>query len=296
MPPKNFYGVILAFQASAKYEALAQNTKVGYNYVLRLAGHPDILGALHPAAIRPSLVQLFLDGLSERPAVQRRALVALKSLENWAVVRDILPRPITTGCETVGGEGAREPWSDAHILLAEQHARPDLARMVTLAANTGQRGGDLVRMRWGDIEAYKSHPGINLRQEKTGRSLWIPFTQELIEKMNTWERQPGFICLMHNGRPWSRPRLSRDWWREIQKNESLAPLKAAKLSFHGLRASAVIRLRRAGCSEGEIASMVGMSVPMVSRYCRRSEQKDNALAALARLDRSADVIPLKDRR
>jgi integrase len=168
--------------------------------------------------------------------------------------------------------------------------------MVTLAANTGQRGGDLVNMRWTDIENYKGHAGINVTQQKTGKVLWVPFTQQLIEKMNAWERRLGFIVTKRNGEPWTRPHLSQEWWKELQKNESLAPLKAAKLSFHGLRASAVIRLRRAGCTEGEIASMVGMSVPMVSRYCRRSEQKDNALAALARLGTAgeqAKVIPFK---
>ncbi len=305
MQPKNFYGVILAFQASAKYEALANNTKVGYAYVLRLAGHPDVMGSLQTGALRPALIQQFLDGLSERPAIQRRALVALKSLESWAVVRDLLPRTITAGCETVGGGGAREPWSEDQIMLAENSARSDLARMVTLAGNTGQRGGDLVRMRWGDLETYKGHPGINVTQEKTGKILWVPFTQELIRAMDTWERpktKDGItkiddpIVTRLDGSPYTRPMLSDEWWKECRRNAALAPLLASRLSFHGLRASAVIRLRRAGCSEGEIASMVGMSIPMVSRYCRRSEQRDNALAALARLgtsDEQAKVIPFK---
>ena len=286
MQPKNFYGVILAFQASAKYEALA--AKYEGRIRLRSATWPDIqmsLGHYHRHELRPSSFSNFLMVLPERPAVQRRALVALKSLESWAVVRDMLPRAITTGCETVGGEGANEPWSDATYCYLPSNMRPALILPVWLhwrqirasvVATWCECGGRILKL-------IKGHPGINVTPGKDRQSpLGSVHRKSSIEKMNTWERRPGFIVTKRNGEPWTRPHLSQEWWKELQKNEALAPLKAAGLSFHGLRASAVIRLRRAGCTEGEIASMVGMSVPMVSRYCRRSEQKDNALAALAR--------------
>jgi predicted transcriptional regulator len=53
-----------------------------------------------------------------------------------------------------------------------------------------------------------------------------------------------------------------------------------------MRATAVVRLRRASASTGEIADMVGMSEPMVNRYCRFSVQRDNALAAVHFLDKT----------
>jgi predicted transcriptional regulator len=61
------------------------------------------------------------------------------------------------------------------------------------------------------------------------------------------------------------------------------------LHLHGLRGTAVVRLRRVGASIPEITSMVGMSQAMVERYCRFSVQRENALAAVERLD-SARVI------
>jgi hypothetical protein len=50
------------------------------------------------------------------------------------------------------------------------------------------------------------------------------------------------------------------------------------------RLVACVRLRRLGRSEAEIRAMVGLSLPMVSRYCRLSVQKENAMAAVLRLD------------
>jgi integrase len=211
---------------------------------------------------------------------------AIKSLEKWAIVRDLLPCPITLGTEAPGGTGGHVPWTDEHVALAEQNTKPHLARAITLAANTGQRGSDLVRMGPTDLETYKGRAGINVRQVKTGLVIWIPLTQELAAVIGSWERRPGPFILKEDGQPMTRPQLSDQWLRERDSNPALAPLAAAELSMHGLRATAVVRLLRAGASTLQIANMVGMSEPMVKRYARFSVQRENALAAVVYLDRT----------
>jgi integrase len=287
LTPDCFAAVIRKFMASAKFTQLARATQSNYGHVFRLAERPDVLGAVSVDEMRPSLVQGFLDGFSDRLAMQKVAQTAIKSMEKWAIVRDLLPYPITTGTEAPGGDGGNEPWSDEQVELAERHARPDLARMVTLAANTGQRGSDLVKMRWTDIEEHEGRTGINVVQRKTGLVIWIPMTQELMAAVRGWERRPGFMILKPDGQPFSRPDLSNHWYRHRDTNPALAPLAEIGLSMHGLRATAVVRLRRAGASTGQIADMVGMSEPMVNRYCRFSKQRENALAAVHYLDGTA---------
>lgn len=49
----------------------------------------------------------------------------------------------------------RRRWTDAQVALAEKCFRSDLARAITLGANTGQRISDLVRMCWTDIETFR---------------------------------------------------------------------------------------------------------------------------------------------
>src|SRR5215813_4398439 len=191
----SFAEVIRAYLASPKYDALAKSTRVSYGYLLGLAERPDTLGAYPVDVIRPALVQAFLDGLADRPAQQKNAQTALKAVEKWALVRDLLAHPITMGTEAPGGTGAYEPWTDEQVELAERCCRPHLARVITLASNTGQRGSDLVKMAWSDIEEYDGRPGINVTQKKTGLKIWIPFTQELIRAIATWERRPTFILL-----------------------------------------------------------------------------------------------------
>src|SRR5262249_13622902 len=157
--------------------------------------------------------------------------------------RDKIPYPITTGIEIEGEAGGHEPWTDEQVAFAEANARRDFARVITLAANTGQRGSDLVRMRWTDIEEYEGRPGIKVTQQKTGRQLWVPFTQELQTKIATWERRPGFILLKPSGLPWSsRNELSVRW---VQERGHLGP-SVANCVLHGLRGTACVRLLRAG--------------------------------------------------
>ena len=280
-----FAAVIRAFMMSPKFEALARSTRANYGYLLRIAELPESLGAVPVDEMRPALTQAFLDGFADRPAAQKKAQVAIKSLERWALVRDLLPRPISTGTEAPGSEGGHMPWTDEQVEYAEQHARPHLSKIITLAANTGQRGSDLVRMRWSDIENVDGRPGVNVIQVKTGLRLWVPFTTALQTAMATWERRPGFILVKPDGRPFIRQQVTDLWIRERQR-EALAPLRDAGLVLHGLRGTAVVRLRRAGATIPQITDMVGMSAPMVARYCRYSVQKENALAAVHILDRT----------
>lgn len=282
-----FASVIRAFLASKKFADLAESTQWGYRHALKLAEHPESLGPVPVDELRPALVQAFLDGLADRPAAQRTAQTAIKSLEKWAIVRDLLPQQISLGTEAPGSDGGHVPWTDEQVAYAEATAPPHISRVITLAANTGQRGSDLVKMRWTDIEDFDGQPGINVLQVKTGLQIWVPLTAALRSVLGTWERRPGFLILKEDGHPFTRQQLSNQWLRLRDTNPAFADHRAGSLVIHGLRGTAVVRLRRAGASIPQIGDMVGMSGPMVARYCRFSVQRENALAAVYLLDRTA---------
>lgn len=264
----------------------SDSTKDAWGRELRFMSRPDCLGALSRQEIRPALVQAFFDGIADRPGKQASALAALRQLEKWAVVRELLPRQITIGIEIQKSDGGHTPWSDAQVELAELHARPDIARAITLGANTGQRGSDLVRMGPTDMETVDGLDGINVRQQKTGREVWVPITSTLAKAMAQWDRRPGPFLVRPDGRAWTRKALYAAWVYERDTNPKLAPLKAAGLVPHGLRGHACVRLSRAGANTRQISDMVGMSEEMVKRYTRLSDQKANATAAVLHLERT----------
>jgi len=280
-----------AFKQSAKFKGYSGATQALWGRELDFACRPNCLGAVPLDMIRPSLVQGYLDAWDDKPGKQAAALAAFHALEKWAVVRDLLPKPTTLGVETGRPEGGHVPWTDAQVELGERHARADLARVITLGANTGQRISDLVRMGPTDVETFRGIDGINVTQKKTGRQVWVPILSTLAAAMATWEPRPGPFLIRRDGRPWASEHLTDAWDYERKHNRELAELERAGLVLHGLRGHACVRLYRSGAKTRQVSDVVGMSEPMVARYTRLSVQRENASAAVLHLERT-----IKERR
>jgi integrase len=292
----SFAALVRAYLASPIFEGYEEATRSLWARYLRLAAEPDRLGAVSLQTIRPALVQAYIDGLAGKPGKQRATRAALKQIEAWAIVLDHLPRPITTGVRIQKSDGGHTPWSDHHVELVERHGREDMRRMVVLGANTGQRGSDLVRMGWSDIETYRGVRGIHVKQKKTGREVWIPITKHLADEMATWERKPGPFLRKLDGALWTREHLHHAWVRHRDSNPELELLSREGLVPHGLRGHACVRLLRIGANTRQISDWVGMSEQQVKGYTRFSDQRDNAIAAVFLLDGTKAEQPFDKRR
>lgn len=284
--PGTFSAVIRAYYASPDFKSLAPSTQENYRKVLRFADVEEGLGGCSVQVIRPSVIQGFLDGLSHKPGTAVNAKTALSAVERFAVVRDLVEHPFMTGTRVQKSETGHEPWPFEMIALAEQKARHGLGRAVTLAFHTGQRGSDTVRMCPTDIEE-KVDPvtgatmrGINVRQQKTDVRLWVPILPDFEAIMASWKRRPGQFLRKRDDTPYTREELSCAWNNELKNNKELKPIADAGLVLHGLRASAIVWRRKHGLNALQIASMIGMSLPMVERYCRLADKSELAMAAV----------------
>jgi integrase len=278
-----FAKVISEYMQSPHFNSLAESSRYKYRRLFKIAEAPEALGLVAVEQMHPAIVQAFLDGFADRPGAQYGALAAIKAVEKWAIVRRKLPGTITLGCELIGGGDGNRPWTEEQVYFAEHRLPETWSRVVTLMVNTGQRGSDIVKMGWTDLETYDGHRGINVIQKKTGRQIWIPCTAELNAAIDRWERAgergPRPFILKARGTKWTREDLSTYWTPLRNKHPELAGCK-----LHGLRAVACVRLLRAGANTRQIGDMVGMSEQMVARYTRFAEQRKNALAAVAILE------------
>lgn len=280
--PGTFAAVIHAFQASPRFRRLSEGTQSNYNRAFRSAETHEGLGGLPVEVMRPALVQAYLDALTEGGHDANGARVALSSLESWAIVRDLLPRAIMTGVSVDHEVEGHEPWTIEQVNIAKACASDMMARVVTLALHTGQRGSDVVRMRQAHLQRQSGRLGINVTQKKTKRRLWIPFDIELARVFPSWQYD-DYMVRDPEGRPYTRPLLSCHWTRERDSNPALAAL--AGLTLHGLRATAIVRARRDGLTELQIGNLYGMSEQMVARYSKLANQTEMALSAITTLDR-----------
>lgn len=139
-----------------------------------------------------------------------------------------------------------------------------------LALYTGQRRGDVLAMRWDAIEG----DAINVKQQKTGKALWIPLHPTLIQELTQLEKKGMTIVCRRDGGPYTDSGFNRIWQTQ-QANHGFKGLQ-----FHGLRRNAVNALLEAGCSVPQVAAITGQSFEMVQHYAQEVDQKLQATSAM----------------
>lgn len=286
--PRIFAGLCEDFIASPVFQNLAQNSRQLWGRELRAAGDLDQLGCISLKAIRPRDVRRYLESLTGRPGKQAAALSALRAMARWAEGNGFIDYSFCYEVKTNRPQGGHKPWTDHQVATGISRARPDIGRVIVLGACTGQRGSDLVRMGWADIQTLKGRDWIKVRQQKTGREFMIPIIADLAKHMQWWPRQPGPFLRRQDGQLWEREALTHAWAYERRTNPELAEHHIQRLHLHGLRSHACVRLYLAGATTRQVAQTVGMSEEMVGRYTRLSSQLDEASAAIDMLERKAN--------
>jgi enterobacteria phage integrase len=173
--------------------------------------------------------------------------------------------------------GSRHTWTDQELSAFEARwplgTRQRLA--YTLLLYTGQRVGDVVRMRRHDI----SNGYIGVVQQKTGAALVIPIHPKLHEALKAGPANGMSLIGDRHGRAITAPALTNMMKRAVE---------AAGLSReclpHGLRKALLRRLAEHGGSAKEIAAVSGhKSLGEVERYTAAADQRKLSAAAMAKL-------------
>jgi len=140
---------------------------------------------------------------------------------------------------------------------------------------TGQRAGDIVKMRRSDI----SRGSIRVIQEKTGAELSIPLRPALLAAIKATPAKGVTLIGDANGRPIKRATLTRLMKKAVQS----ASLPSHCVP-HGLRKATMRRLAESGSSAKEIASISGhRTLKEIERYTAAADQARLSKSAMAKL-------------
>lgn len=253
-------GLIELYERSDHFRRLSPGTQRIYGISLRYyaAQLPTA-----PAGLveRKDIVRL-VDGRADQPGAANSLLRTIAALYKWGRLRGHVENdPCRNVAELPVGE--HEPWPQ-HVLEAALAADNGRVRLgAHLLFYTGQRIGDVVKLKWTDIADGR----IRLTQQKTKRALSIMVHEALGRELARHPKTLGYILAGPGGRSLS----------PVSLRESLQAF-AAKLGAdvvpHGLRKNAVNALLEAGCSAAETASITGQSLVMVEHYAKaRSQEK-----------------------
>ncbi len=245
-----------------------------YNYRRSLQIARNAWGNLPIAGVRPAHVMKIMDGLSSTPGKANNFLSAMKLLSGWARVQDLIDKSMVEGITAYKLKGGHKPWTAEQIAAADNGLTGMVRRGFLLYLYTGQRGSDIVKLG----PTHVDEGGFSIKQQKTGREVWCPIVPELAAEMATWPRKPGPYVTQSDGTTYTR----NLFWDHFDQARADIP-ELAGVTLHGLRCTAVIRLRQAGLSVPQISDIVGMSLATVQRYCRFADRKESGRAALVML-------------
>ena len=164
--------------------------------------------------------------------------------------------------------GEHEPWPD-DVVEAALASKDDTIRLaVHLLYFTGQRIGDVMKLRWGDIrDGY-----IFVRQTKTGKIVEPPLMDELRAELDKTPRT-GLRILEgvteHNLRT---------------KLQTFTMTHGAKTVPHGLRKNAVNALLEAGCTIAEVSAITGQTHQIVEHYAAKVNRRKLGKAAIIKFE------------
>lgn len=261
-PKFTFKKLIEAYQKSDKFRGLKPRTKRDYNAVNEyLLG---IVGADDPARmIRRDVVEA-MEANTHRKRFANEIKAHLSRLFEFGINQGWLEKNPAKGVEGFKTGPGHKPWPQALVDRYRAAATGVDLLLFELAIGTGQRKGDILKMRWSDIE----DGGINVTQSKTGHELWIPFTPRLASVLESTPKAGLWIITSTNGKQMPEGTIDQRF-RAVRK-----AVGGEGYVIHGLRYTAAHELAAAGCTDAQIAAITGhKSVEMVAKYSRKVGQK-----------------------
>ena len=272
--PDRFRSIVVLYKASPEYRKLADTTRLNWNRWLDRVS--DYFGDLRiaqfdrPEKIRP-VIRRWRNQWEDKPRTADYAMQVLSRLLSYAV--DPLGKIASNPCEGIkrlySNDRSEIIWTDADIKQLKAGCSLEFAHAVDLAAHTGLRESDLLRLSW-------SHIGEDAITLSTGKSrgrreALIPLYDDLRAVLARIPKRSTTVLTSTRGRPWTSSGFATAFQR--------IKLKDRDLHFHDLRGTAATKFYIAGLSIRVIAEILAWSEEQVERIIRRYVSRTAATRA-----------------
>jgi integrase len=275
---------VILYRDSIEYRALSESTKRNWGPMLdRIREHFGLLRVRHFE--RPDIRQDIKHwrGLwRETPRMADMAKQVLSRVCSFMVDEGVLA---TNPCEGIANlyQANRSDliWTPEDLDQLCASASPEIGHAARLAACTGLRKGDLLRLAWSRVGDL----AIDLKTGKSRgrRSVLIPVTAGLRAVLAGIPKRASTVLTNTHGKPW-RGGFGSSWADAVDR----AGLADRDLHFHDLRGTAATNFYRAGFTSREIADILGWSPErveqLIDRYVKRDELLRDRIRRLEQLE------------
>ena len=251
----SLHGLITEYKASPEFGELASNTKSVYRWILDEAAERWEEFTISHLEEDGMVREIFgwRDELRDKPVKANMAIGVLKTLFTWAQKRRLIKSNPAQFVQKLKTESRKDKvWTQKQLGVFCDAAMPQLRDVFLAALFTGQRNGDVRKMKWSDYDGDWLH----VKQEKTGAEVNLPVHKlQLLKQVIDIQPKVGpTIFTSPTGVAWTESSLHRHFKPIRIKAE------AEDLHWHDLRGTLVTMLADAGCTEIQIAAITGHSV------------------------------------
>lgn len=286
--PETINAMLVAFYQSAKFKKLSAGTQHTYRRQLdtfrmrKAPGSKQTYGEKSAKTIQPKHLDDIFEDLAATPAetsnLRKRLLAAFRIAikKGW---RNDNPVRETEKIEydTVGFT----PWSEDEIAQFREFWKEGSkqVRVLTIFLTTGVRRSDAHTFGRQHIRDGL----VRVRQAKGGEMLVIPAHADLLALVEATPAGQLTFVVTEYGQPFTRAGLTK-WFGDCA-------FKALgyRRTPHGLRKAVGRRLAEAGCSESQIAAVLGHKDPNTAKiYTRSASQALMASDAMEKMGEKAE--------
>jgi integrase len=282
-----FRSLVTAYKASGYYKRLADSTKRKWGWWLdRIAEHFGELRVAQferPEKIRP-VIRRWRNQWADKPRTADYGMQVLSCVLGHAV--DPLGRIAGNPCGGIkrlysGSDRSEIIWTDADIAQLKTDCSTEIAQAVDLAAYTGLRRGDLIRLCWWHVREHEIVIATGKSRQRVEQR--IPIYAALRSHLDSIPKRSTTVLTTSLGQPWAVNGFSS----AFQRAKAAAGMHDRNLHFHDLRGTAATRFYNADLSVRVIAEIMGWEEEHVEKIIRRYVGRAAATKAIiAQLDRS----------
>lgn len=268
------------YKGSADYKKLADSTRDQWGKWLdRIAlyfGDLRIAQFDRPEKIRP-VIRSWRSQWADRPRTADYGMQVLSRVLAHAVdLGSVAGNPCEGIKHLYNNDRSEIIWTDADVTLIKQTCSVEITQAVDLAAHTGLRLGDLLRLSW-------SHVGDDAIVLTTGKSRHrreaiIPLYSGLRDVLARIPKRATTILTGSKRRPWT----ADGFGSSFNKAKIDAGMSEQDLHFNDLRGTAATKFYIAGFSMREIAETLAWEEESVEKIIRRYVGRAAAIKARIR--------------
>ena len=214
-------------------------------------------------------------------ATLNRDLGTLKAIVNRAVLNDLIEKNPIQRVRPFREESRDRTLTPEEYEGLLAHCAPRLSAIIQLAYWTGMRKGEILGLRWEQVDFQNKVINLEAADTKTQEKREVPLTEGLLDLLKRTPKTLGSpYVFTHKG-------------KRIQSVKT-AFLRACRMvgignfKFHDLRHCAVTNLRKAGVSDSVIMSISGHKTYAMFKRYYRIDRKDR-VNALKQVERQFDT-------